>query len=117
MTACASWVLAFAAVAHSSEQLSRSQPAAQGFSTERLQAADSLIADSTEAGQYLGAVTLIARHGAIVSWQAHGRRELNSSQALPADAIFRIYSMSKPITSVAALMLMEPSKRGTSWGS
>jgi CubicO group peptidase (beta-lactamase class C family) len=93
----ASWMLAFAAVAHSSEPVP-------------LSAADEFVADAINAGQYLGAVTLIARHGAIVSLQAHGRRELVSSNALSADAIFRIYSMTKPITSVAALMLMEQGK-------
>jgi CubicO group peptidase (beta-lactamase class C family) len=95
-------MLVFAAVAHSSEPLPRSQPVVQGIAAERLQAADELVADSVKAGQYLGAVTLIARRGSIVSWQAHG--------SLSADAIFRIYSMSKPITSVAALMLMEQGK-------
>jgi CubicO group peptidase (beta-lactamase class C family) len=105
-----SWILAFAAVAHSDEPLPRSHPAAQGFSAVRLRTADQFVAGSVGAGHYLGAVTLIVRHGAIVSWQAHGRRELGSSQTLPADAIFRIYSMTKPISSVAALMLMEHGK-------
>ena len=93
----ASWMLALAAAAHSSEPLP-------------LSAADRLVAESIEAGQYLGAVTLVSRQGAIVSLQAHGRRELDTSEAMPADAIFRIYSMTKPITSVAALMLMEHGK-------
>lgn len=108
--AFASWTLAFATAAHSGEPLPRSQPAAHGIAVERLRAADGFVADAINAGRYLGAVTLIARHGAIVSWQAHGRRELDSSQPLPADAIFRIYSMSKPITSVAALISMEQGK-------
>jgi CubicO group peptidase (beta-lactamase class C family) len=95
--ACASWMLAFAAVAHSSEP-------------PPFFAAHELVEDSIEAGQYLGAVTLISRNGVIVSLRAHGRRELDSAEALPADAIFRIYSMTKPITSVAALMLMEQGK-------
>jgi CubicO group peptidase (beta-lactamase class C family) len=103
-------MLAFAAVAHSNEPLPRSEPTAHGFATERLRAADESVAQAIRAGHYLGAVTLIARHGAIVSWQAHGRRELGSPEALPVDAIFRIYSMTKPITSVAALMLMEQGK-------
>lgn len=90
-------MLAFAAVANSGEPPRRS-------------AADEFVAESIEAGQYLSAVTLIARHGAIVSLQAHGRRELDSSEPMPDDAIFRIYSMTKPITSVAALMLMEQGK-------
>jgi CubicO group peptidase (beta-lactamase class C family) len=95
--ASASWMLAFAAVAHSA-------------GPSPFSAADEVVAESIEAGHYLGAVTLIARHGAIVSLQAHGRRQLNSAEAMPTDAIFRIYSMTKPITSVAALTLMERGK-------
>ncbi|WP_161810649.1 serine hydrolase domain-containing protein [Steroidobacter agaridevorans] len=72
--------------------------------------ADKFVAAAIDKGQYLGAVTLIARHGKVVSWKAHGRRELGSPDALEPDAIFRIYSMTKPITSVAALMLMEQGK-------
>jgi CubicO group peptidase (beta-lactamase class C family) len=104
-------MLAFAAVAaHSGEPLPRSHPAAQGMSLEQLRAADEVVAESIRAGHYLGAVTLVARHGAIVSWTAHGKLELRGSQSMPVDAIFRVYSMTKPITSVAALMLMEQGK-------
>ncbi|WP_129641131.1 serine hydrolase domain-containing protein [Peristeroidobacter agariperforans] len=72
--------------------------------------ADEFVAAAIDKRQYLAAVTLIARHGKVVSWKAHGRRELGSPDALDPNAIFRIYSMTKPITSVAALMLMEHGK-------
>src|ERR1044072_185860 len=91
------WMLVFSAWAASSEP-------------PPLCTADEFVAESVAAGQYIGAVTLVARDGAIVSLQAHGRRELDSADALPVDAIFRIYSMTKPIASVAALMLMEQGK-------
>lgn len=61
----------------------------------------------TDSGQYLGAVTLIARGGRIVDWQAFGYRDLARTSPLAPDAIFRIYSMTKTVTSVAALMLLE----------
>ena len=84
--------------------------ASEGISAERLQRVDAFVASSIDTGQYLGAVTLIARHGKIVSWKAHGRRALGEAEPLNRNAIFRIYSMTKPIASVAALMLMEQGK-------
>ena len=56
---------------------------------------------------YLGVVTLVARNGQVVDVQAQGHRDLARREPLRADAIFRIYSMSKPVATVAALMLME----------
>jgi CubicO group peptidase (beta-lactamase class C family) len=58
-------------------------------------------------GQYAGAVTLVARRGRIVQWQALGHRDVARSSPMRQDAIFQIYSMTKPITSVATLLLME----------
>src|SRR5262245_41153604 len=75
--------------------------ASQGFSPARLERVSRFVQDSVDQGQYAGAVFLIARHGQVVQSQAIGYR---------ADAIFQIYSMTKPITSVAALTLMEEGK-------
>jgi CubicO group peptidase (beta-lactamase class C family) len=72
--------------------------ATQGFSPARLERAGRFVRDTVDQGQYAGAVILIARHGHIVLSQGIGYR---------VDAIFQIYSMTKPITSVAALQLME----------
>jgi CubicO group peptidase (beta-lactamase class C family) len=60
-----------------------------------------------DSGHYLGAVTLIARHGKIVDWRAFGYRDLARTSAMNPDSIFRIYSMTKTVTTVAVLMLME----------
>lgn len=61
----------------------------------------------TDANGYLGAVTLIARDGEVVDWRAYGHRDLARRQPMPRDAIFRIYSMTKTVATVAALMLVD----------
>ncbi|WP_326538393.1 serine hydrolase domain-containing protein [Pseudorhodoferax sp.] len=63
--------------------------------------------DPAAGPSHLGAVVLLARAGQVRHWQAHGRRDIGRREAMPPDAIFRIYSMSKPIASVALLMLLE----------
>lgn len=104
-------IAVFALPALSQEVWSKSPPAAaEGISADRLTRVDEFIEATIDNGQYLGAVMLIARHGKVVSWKAHGRREIDAPGALDANAIFRIYSMTKPIASVAALMLMEQGK-------
>lgn len=86
-------------------------PASAGFSAERLQRLDAFLAADTRPGPrgpgHLGAVVLLARDGWLLHHQAHGHRDLARREAMPRDAIFRIYSMTKPIASVAVLMLME----------
>ena len=110
-----SW-LALAAIAVlaqpalSQEARTKSPPSAEGISAERLQRVAAFVQATIDNGQYLGAVTLIARHGKVVSWKAHGRREINASSELEPNAIFRIYSMTKPIASVAVLTLLEQGK-------
>jgi CubicO group peptidase (beta-lactamase class C family) len=103
-------IAVFAQPVLSQEAWPNSPPAAEGISAERLRRVDALIDATIDSGQYLGAVTLIARHGKVVSWKAHGRRDVSAMEPLDPSAIFRIYSMSKPIASVAALMLMEQGK-------
>lgn len=61
-------------------------------------------------GDYLGAVTLVSRNGAIVDWRAYGFSDLARSAPMRRDTIFRIYSMTKPVVSVAVLMLVEEGK-------
>jgi CubicO group peptidase (beta-lactamase class C family) len=94
------------------QALPQSRPEAQGFSAARLQRLHEFLAESTGANGYLGGVLLLARDGRIVDWQAYGHRDLARSSPLRRDAIFRLYSMSKPIASVAALQLMEQGRLG-----
>lgn len=85
-------------------------PASAGFSAQRLKRLDRFMRDATGPEGYLGGVTLIARDGKIVDWRAYGFRDLARKSPMGKDAIFRIYSMSKTVTSVAVLMLVEEGK-------
>lgn len=61
-------------------------------------------------GKHAGAVTMVVRNGMIVDWQTWGKANLDSDEPLRKDSIFRIYSMSKVITSAAVLQLFEQNK-------
>lgn len=86
--------------------------ASQGFSPARLERLHAYMQGVIDRDEYLGAVTLVARGGKIVDFRAYGHRDLAKTSPMPLDAIFRIHSMTKPVTSVAVLMLMEEGKLG-----
>ncbi|TFW16570.1 class A beta-lactamase-related serine hydrolase [Massilia arenosa] len=96
--------------AEAAAPLPSAAPAAEGFAPDRLQRLHTYLDGVTQRGDYLGAVALVARHGRIVDWQAYGWRDLAHTQKMPKDAIFRIYSMTKTVTAVAVLTLMEEGK-------
>lgn len=77
---------------------------------ERLQRLDGFLEHATDAQGYLGAVSLVWKDGAIVQSQAYGYRDLARTSPMRKDSIFRIYSMTKTVTTVAALMLAEEGK-------
>lgn len=79
---------------------------------ERLASIDGFLARSTAPQAYTGAVALIAHDGRVVYERARGYRDLARKQPIRMDAIFRIYSMTKPVTTVAVLMLMEEGRLG-----
>ncbi|MEN2987676.1 serine hydrolase domain-containing protein [Tistrella sp. BH-R2-4] len=84
--------------------------AAAGFDAARLNAlADRLAADA-EAGRIPGAVLAVERDGILAQQRAVGWRDRAAGAAMTDDAIFRLYSMTKPIVSAAALSLMEDGK-------
>ena len=85
-------------------------PLAWGVSPERLQRLHVFLDEATGPRGYLGGVSLVARNGRIVDWQAYGYRDLARSEPMRRDAIFRIYSMTKTVTSVALMMLVEEGK-------
>ena len=68
---------------------------------------DDVLSHAVGSEGYLGAVALVGERGTVVYRGAFGHADLQSRQPLHDDAIFRIYSMTKPVTSVAALMLVE----------
>jgi CubicO group peptidase (beta-lactamase class C family) len=83
------------------------KPEDVGLSSERLDRIASAIQRSIDEGRIAGAVSLVARHGKIVYFKAVGMADRESKKPMRTDAIFRICSMSKPITSVAVMMLYE----------
>ena len=87
--------------------LPTASPESVGMSSERLARMNAAIHAYVDAGRTPGVVTLIARHGKVVHLDAYGKADLESGRATRADDVFRMYSMTKPITSAALLMLYE----------
>ena len=85
-------------------------PEALGFSSSRLARIAAWQQAQVEAGAFSGAVAAIARNGKVAYLQAAGYRDNAKTVPLQADAIFWIASMTKPVTSVAAMMLVEEGK-------
>src|SRR5215831_1302990 len=81
-----------------------------GMSSQRLERVHAFIQDYIDKGQIAGAVTLIARKGKIVHYEAQGWRYKEEKQPMPKDAIFALASMTKPIVSTALMMLWEEGK-------
>ncbi len=82
----------------------------QGVSTERLSKIDAMLKDAIKEGQIPGAVALIARNGKIIFHNAYGMSDNTPNQDMKKDAIFRIASQTKAITSTAVMMLWEEGK-------
>ncbi len=93
-----------------SKELPLSKPEDVGLSSERLARMNKAIHEYVDAGRTPGVVTLIARHGKVVHVDAYGKADLASGRPTRSDDIFRMYSMTKPITSAALLMLFEEGK-------
>ncbi len=85
-------------------------PETVGFSSQRLDRLHSLMQQSVDRKQVAGVVTLLARHGKIVDYRAYGVRDLASGAPMTKDTIFRDYSMTKPVTGVAMMILFEEGK-------
>ena len=86
------------------------KPEDVGMSSERLQRVNDVIRTYTDAGQITGAVTMVSRKGRIAHFEAQGLMDVEAKTPMRKDAIFRMASMSKPVTGVAILMLMEEGK-------
>ncbi len=105
----------FAAVAFAVSVLSL-RPAAEtaatrpedvGLSGERLARITEMMKRHIAAGEISGGVTLVARHGRIAHFEATGVTDIDSKKPMTKDAVFRIASMTKPVTGVAIMMMME----------
>jgi CubicO group peptidase (beta-lactamase class C family) len=90
-----------------SQELPVVTPEAVGLSTERLQRIDRAVDRSIQDGRIAGAVTLVVRRGKVAWYHAQGMADREEKTPMRPDNIFRICSMTKPITSVAVMMLYE----------
>jgi CubicO group peptidase (beta-lactamase class C family) len=99
-----------AAADPASPRLSSTQAAHVGMSADRLNRLTDTFEARVKAGEAAGYVLLVARHGRVVYQHSFGVQALDSRQPMRADTLFRIASMTKPVTAVAALTLIEQGK-------
>src|ERR1700730_13979493 len=90
--------------------LTISKPEEVGLSADRLKRIHAMIQSHIDNKDYSGAVTLLARKGKVVHFEAHGMADIEGNRAMKADTLFRLASMTKPMTAVSILMLLEEGK-------
>ena len=90
--------------------LPEARPDSVGFSVERLKRLDQSLQALVDRKQLAGLVTLVARHGQLVQQKTYGQQDIAGAKPMQKAAIFRIYSMTKPITGVAMMILFEEGK-------
>jgi CubicO group peptidase (beta-lactamase class C family) len=94
-------------MAASFQPLPNAAPAQVGLSAERLDRMSTVLKSEVARGRVPGAVALVSRNGRIAYFDSFGHRDPASGAPMTNDTIFRIYSMTKPVVSVAAMMLWE----------
>ena len=94
----------------SGQILSNAKPEQLGFSSERLQRLDAAMQQKVNEQQFAGIVTILARHGKVVEFKTYGKKDLATGVPMDKGTIFRIYSMTKPVTGAAMMMLYEEGK-------
>ena len=92
------------------QDLPTAKPESVGLSSERLDRIAGVVQHDIDNNRLAGAVTLVIRHGKIAYFKSQGMMDREAGKAMPTDAMFRICSMTKPITSVAVMMLYEEGK-------
>ncbi|MEO8158579.1 MAG: serine hydrolase domain-containing protein [Betaproteobacteria bacterium] len=95
------------ALACAAQSLPAATPESVGMSAQRLARIDDAFRKEIDAGKLPGAVVLVARKGKLVYADAIGFQDKEAGKPMARDSIFRIYSMTKPLVSVAAMMLVE----------
>ena len=99
-----------AAAAESDRDLKAAKPEAVGIDAKRLERLESGMRAFVDEGRLSGVVTLVARHGKTAHLSASGVKSTATGEPLDTDSIFRIYSMTKPVTGVAMMILHEEGK-------
>ena len=91
----------------SAQRLPLAGPEEVGFSSERLQRIGEVFQDYVDEGRIAGAVGMVLRHGKLAYVDAWGMRDITAGDTMEEDDLFKICSMSKPVTSVAVMTLYE----------
>jgi CubicO group peptidase (beta-lactamase class C family) len=92
------------------QSLPAATPASVGMSGERLNRLSATLQQYVDQGRAAGLVTVVVRQGKVVHLEAFGKRDIEAGAPMPKDTIFRIASMSKAITSLATMNLLEEGK-------
>jgi CubicO group peptidase (beta-lactamase class C family) len=103
-------LLTASSVAARDVSIAIAKPESVGFSSERLALLDRAMQAYVDNEQIAGIATILARHGKIVHQKAYGMQDIASGTPMKMDTIVRIYSMTKPVTGVAMMMLYEEGK-------
>ncbi len=103
-------LLALLAVPLPAQTPSKAKPEDVGLSTERLQRINEVIQRYIDSNQISGAVTLVARKGRLAHFEAQGVLDIEAKKPIRKDALFRMASSTKPVASVAIMMLLEEGK-------
>ena len=106
-TLLASLILVVVAAPASAQSLQTVKPEQAGFAADRLATLGDTIKAEIEKGKMPGAVVLLARRGQVAYFETFGKLDPAGGAPMPKNAIFRMYSMTKPVTSVAVMMLVE----------
>ena len=93
-----------------SAALPNAKPEDVGMSADRLKRINQMIQHRIDVGDMSGAVTIVARKGRVVHLEAQGVMDLESKTAVAKDTMFRVASMTKPITGLAIMMMIEEGK-------
>ena len=101
----ATWILLTAQAW--AQALPTATPEEVGLSSQKLARVTDVVKAEIAKGRYPGAVALVARRGKVAYFEALGQRDPQAGAPMTKDAIFRLYSMTKPFASVAAMMLVE----------
>lgn len=99
--------LLFLPISAIAQGLPEASPESVGISSERLERVNQLMAKYVDAEKIAGAISMVARNGKVVHFESYGKSNMATGDPMTLDTIVRIYSMSKPITSVAMMMLYE----------
>ena len=91
----------------SAQEISLVPASEVGLSEDRLERINDVMEDYIEAKKVAGTITLVARAGEVAHLGVHGMQDVEAGKEMQADTIFRIASMTKPVTSVAVMMLFE----------